>query len=474
MIDNPSTWTRMGNLLHIDARTAGFSYSLMEDPGNEALRLGEWDAQNYNPFIDGADYVRVLLRFLADHPEMQANRVVLVPESYGGIRTTCMLHFLLYYRDYANGGKIFQSPRLVEEIQRHYDAVFPIFQGHEVDPFVIATQFSHQVMIQVAVSRSEQRQIAVEMLEAPGSLLDQLAEETGLPFLRWHEVPGNTGTPTPYQVMNNIYDYLERINRDPYIFIHEDGYFNGFFDAAADLLTKYSSLSEMIGMDPADIPLLYASARQQAYKSKNIWLEALPLSALLDPPLEKRCLEAMRQKEAEFDMIDIFGRLQPWDRYFIDLNHDVSLTFALNKAEFHGYQLYYTYNPVYGRMFLENAAWVNTFITNAAYDVVVYSPAIPRALGLFTDILIRSEHDEIGPVEASRPGQIHLSYRFNGVPGSTVTDRTIRFPRYRNSGHAVTMTEHSEMLADVWDWLQQTGAQEVSPRVGRTIEGGIK
>lgn len=471
VIDNPSSWTRMGNLLHIDARTAGFSYSLMDDPGNDTLRLGEWDAQNYNPFIDGADFVRVLLRFLDNHPEIQANRVIFVPESYGGIRTTCILHFLLYYRSYADGTEIFQSPQLVEEIQNHYDAVFPIFQGHKVDPFVVATQFSHQVMIQVALSRTEQRQIAVEMLEAPGSLLDKLAEETGVPFLRWHEIPGNTWTPSPYQVMRNIYDYLDRIKRDPYIFKEAEGYFNGFFEAAADLLTQYPKLCEMIGMDAASIPHLYASSRQRAYKSKNIWFDTPPLSALEDPPLEKRCLEAMREKEAEFDMIDIFGQLQPWDRYFLDLNHDVSLTFALNKAEFHGYQLYYSRNAVYGRMFLENTAWVNTFITNAEYDVVVYSPAIPRALSLFTDIITRAEHDKAGPLEADRPGQIHLSYRHNGVPDSTVTERTIRFPHYKESGHAVTLTEHGEMLIDVWEWLQETGVHEVGPHAIKKWKG---
>jgi len=39
IINNPSSWTAMGNLLHIDARTAGFSYSLMENPGSDPLRI---------------------------------------------------------------------------------------------------------------------------------------------------------------------------------------------------------------------------------------------------------------------------------------------------------------------------------------------------------------------------------------------------------------------------------------------------
>jgi len=91
IIINPYSWTRIGNLLHIDSRTAGFSYSLMDNPQDDTLRQAEWDAQNYNSFIDGADFVRVLLRFLADHPSIQKNPVVLVVESYGGIRSLVML-----------------------------------------------------------------------------------------------------------------------------------------------------------------------------------------------------------------------------------------------------------------------------------------------------------------------------------------------------------------------------------------------
>jgi len=49
IIINPHSWTRIGNLLHIDARTAGFSYSL------------------------------------TDNPPLQQNPVVIVVESYGGI-----------------------------------------------------------------------------------------------------------------------------------------------------------------------------------------------------------------------------------------------------------------------------------------------------------------------------------------------------------------------------------------------------
>ena len=264
LIDNPHSWTKIGNLLHVDARTTGFSYSLMDSPNNAALRKTEFDAQNYNYFFDGADFTRLILRFLSKHPEIQRNPVVIVGESYGGIRSTAILHLLHYYETYENGEAVYQDPALVQEIRTHYNTVFPGYQGQSVPRDVIAQQFGHQILIQAAVSRYYQRLIASGTLEAPGSILDQLASETGVPYIRWRDQPGNSGTPTPNQIMSNVYAYLEIIDRDPYIYTKADGFFWGFFAAASDLLVQYSSLNEMIGMDSAMIPELYASSRQKA------------------------------------------------------------------------------------------------------------------------------------------------------------------------------------------------------------------
>ena len=459
LIDNPSKWTRIGNLLYIDARTTGFSYSLMEGPQDEVLRKAEFNAQNYNSFIDGADFVRVLLRFLADHPQIQGNRVLFVPESYGGIRTIVMLHLLLYYQNYGNGQAMFQDPELVREIQNHYDAVFPEYIGQTVPPDVIARQFGHQIMIQVALTRSYQQQIAAEMLEAPGSFLYQLALETGVPYIPLQDQPGASGTPTPNQIMNNIYDYLYKINRDPYIYPKPDGFLLGFFDTAAKLLTYFSNLNQMTGVNVGSIPEMYASARQQAYKIRltSDANQTAQYSAFIGPPPKEQQLAAKPSSLSEGDLASVFGVLQPWDRFFIDLNYAVSRAFSINHVDSSGYNVHYRYSHLYGRMFLETVAWVNTFITNAAYDVVIYSPSIPRALGLHGDILSGSFHDRAGPAGAERPGQILLDYRSGRVPGSTVTRRTIRFPYYSNSGHAVTLTEPGEMLADVIAWLGTTG-----------------
>jgi hypothetical protein len=459
LILNPHSWTRIGNLLHIDSRTAGFSYSLMDNPQDDALRQDEWDAQNYNAFIDGADFVRVLLRFLSDHPPLQRNPVVLVVESYGGIRALVMLQLLLYYQDYGNGRAIYQDPALVQEIQEHYNTVFPEYAGQTVPPSVIARQFSHQVLIQPAITRYYQRLVDVEMLEAPGAILDQLANETGVPYIRYSDQPWAREYPTPYDIMDNIYDYLDTIGRDPYYYAKQDGFFNGYFEAAADLLTHYEALSLMTGVDVAGIPELYASARQRAYKINRLEedLSRMSFSALIGPKPKEGDLSSFLFPHAEDDMTSVFGTLQPWDRYYVDVNYDVSLAFSLSMLVMQGYDTNFHYSAKFGDMFLENVAFVATFITNAAYDIVVYGPGLPDALAYHTSKLSRSTHDVGGPAQSDRPGQIFLNYRSGSVPGSNVTSRTIRFPRYTNSGHAVTMTEPGEILDDVIVWLNRTG-----------------
>ncbi len=459
IIINPHSWTRIGNLLHIDARTAGFSYSLMENPQDDTSRQAEWDAQNYNPFTDGADFVRVLLRFLADHPPLQKNPVVIVAESYGGVRTLVMLHLLLFYQDYGNGQAVYQDPALVQEIQNHYDIVFPEYSGQTVPPSVIARQFSHMILIQPAITRYFQRLVAVEMLEAPGSILDQLAEETGMPYIRYKDQPGARENPTPYDIMNNIYSYLEQIGRDPYIYSKPEGFFNGFFDASAELLTHYDALSLMTGVDVAGIPELYASARQRAYKIKFLedYTSLMSFSALMGPAPKASDIHSFFFPCAEDDMALVFGNLQPWDRYFLDLNYDVSTAFALNMMVMQGYNTRYAYSEIYGEMFLEDVAFVETFVTNAAYDLVVYCPSLPEALAYHSSLLNSSVHDPVGPSYAERPGRILLDYKPGSVPGSSVRTRTIRFPRYTVSGHAVTMTEPGEILEDVIAWMERTG-----------------
>jgi carboxypeptidase C (cathepsin A) len=88
---NPSRWTRFANVLYVDARGVGFSYDVIDDPSDPVARDADFGTQNYNKFLDAADFVRVTLRVLERHPELHGEAVP-VGESYGGTRATLMVH----------------------------------------------------------------------------------------------------------------------------------------------------------------------------------------------------------------------------------------------------------------------------------------------------------------------------------------------------------------------------------------------
>jgi hypothetical protein len=118
---NTHSFTKLGNLLYIDARHAGFSYSTTEHPELEEERAAAVAVGSFNTAVDGADFVRVLLRVLRQQPALRNNPVVIVGESYGGTRASVMLSLLLEPRE--NLG--YQDASLVAELDAHYEAVFP-------------------------------------------------------------------------------------------------------------------------------------------------------------------------------------------------------------------------------------------------------------------------------------------------------------------------------------------------------------
>jgi hypothetical protein len=154
-----------------------------------------------------------------------------------------------------------------------------------------------------------------------------------------------------------------------------------------------------------------------------------------------------------------FGTLQPWDCYFLDLNYDATYAHHSNIAFYRGYFIDFRNSPIYGQMFLKNVAHVNTFITNAKYDIVVYSAAIPGALARHTDILHDVIHDTSSPANQERPGEIILLYRAGAFPDiPELQSRVIRFPFYKNGAHAVSITEPVELFNDVSEWLNSENA----------------
>jgi hypothetical protein len=453
-IANPVSWTRFGHLLYVDARQAGFSYNTMERDEDVNERLREFNAQNFNSFFDAADFIRLLLRFLAAHPTLQSRPVVIFGESYGGTRAIAMLHILLNYSDYGNGRETFQDPALVDEIQAHYDAVFPGYAGRTVPASVIARQFGRQVLVQPTVTMGYQSEIAEEMLRQTGSILYRIGSEVGIPY-----------DPLRYP---DQFDYVHDVaGRDLYMYTKPSDWLSGFFDNAGLRLRTVNNLSLVTGVEARAIGELYAASRSAAYRvidADSPWAYAdesgSPLTrALFEAPA---LLESAGGLEEPGDITDVFGALQPWDRFFIGSNSNANWAFHVcNVALARGYDIHYR-EPRYGRMFLKNLAHVRTFITNAALDLVVYTAALPPALARHGDILASVRHERRGP--EARPGSIVLEYRpgaFAELP--TLTSRTIRFPLYDQSCHAVSLTQPADLFADIGAWLQETeGGNDLS------------
>ena len=464
----PSSWTGLGNLLYIDARQTGFSYSLMEHPEDEAARGREFDAQNFNCFTDAADFICGLLQFLSAHPALQANPVILVGESYGGLRATVMLHMLFKYRDYANGEETYQDSRLVEAIQAHYDRVFPAYRGGTVPPEVIARQFGRQVLIEPLLSGQYQDRVAGQMFEQPGSVIYQVAAETGTKFT---PCPAADDTCLPFDNALTFID--ETAQRDYYDYTRPAGWLIDLYDSLSGSLETTGTLSALTGFDVTKIGSLYAEQRTGAYRGMYAGGGAAPATGYgrtsARVPVAARLLrqrlarKAMKKAAAQQgDMPEIFGTLQPWDSYFEFISLPVNDAFYDNAATDAGYDISPD-QPRYGSLFLENILHCETFITAAGHDLIIYAPAVAGALALHADTLESAELDTAGPEGAQRPGRIVLKFKQGAFGGSGEAERVIRFPAYAGSCHSVSVTQPVDLLADVSAWLESSPNSGISP-----------
>jgi len=112
-----------------------------------------------------------------------------------------------------------------------------------------------------------------------------------------------------------------------------------------------------------------------------------------------------------------------------------------------------SYNPT---MDGASDAWIyqvllqsRLFITNARYDDVIYTPAIPYVLS--TEGMTPASIDTSPRAGVARPGWIHVS-----IPTDAGTnDIEIRFPTYVSSGHMVAVTQAADLADDIEAWLAE-------------------
>lgn len=267
LVENPWSWTQFGNLLYIDTRQTGFSYATIASPGVEQSRLDERYENNFNDYTDSADIVRVMLRVLKNTPGIRDNPIVIVGESYGGVRAAMTLEFLF------NGNGLrtqtwYTDPALADEVAAHFAAIEDEVDGPDeqivaqvlIQPFVAHTQFADQA----------------DVFCDPGSREAEVADEVG----------------TDCQQLKSY--------RDVYNIAQPYGWSDDLDVIAGEHLMNVDSLQAMLGVDPLGIVGLKASDRTGAFRFQS---------------------NNLTQAQPAFDQA--LGSLQPWDAYHVILNQAI-------------------------------------------------------------------------------------------------------------------------------------------------------
>ena len=429
--DNKWNWNQLGNLLYVDARQTGFSYGIVDNPSNSSARSNYFSTANFNVFVDAADFIRVILRFLANHPKIKSNPVVLAGESYGGTRTTAVINVLLNVADYAQKNRVFYDQALFEEIAQHFSEIDPSVSGMPSKE-AVAKQFSGQIMIQPLAMGQQQLDAIGEVLEQNDSPLYEIQQETGNKYSK-------CGSSWNCDKYNRAVNYVRNAGRDIYSYRREYNWLFDYTDYGIAKITQFSMFGQFIMNDPTKIENLYAANRVGAFRygstngfARNIAdldkLENLPesIKIILRARIEQRNAHPLSTGDFE----SVFGTLPSYDEYYLDTSDTILSTFYNASVQ--------PYSDVNGEMFLENIKTVKTFITNAEEDIILYARATPEAAKSFSS------------VSSVETGDESFTVHFKDGQSAFVT-----FPFYPESSHSVSVNQPEKFFNDVKNWMNQ-------------------
>ncbi|MBN1346927.1 MAG: hypothetical protein JXQ73_29830 [Phycisphaerae bacterium] len=462
---NANSWTRIGNLLYIDAPNTGFSYELVGSAWWLPNRAGEFGVHNYNPLIDAAQVVRVILQFLQDHSAIKNNPVVLVGESYAGTRVSTMLNLLLFHQAYGDGSRIYRDDALVELIDAHFrDQLSADSHDDPITPERVAAQFGRQILIQPQLTGPYETEIAGDMFEAENSIIDQIL---GYRYSRCGYL-----NPCALGRVFHAQNVIKKANHDVYNYMKPKTWSDDLEVHATEALLDTTALSKVLGVDARSITWLKPAARRsEGYRYVSGILGVGPLDddyalGSLSPSAAgglTHAVESIEYIQAALEdkavaarpnsLERVLGKLRSYDDYLSGTNQAVYLTFQYNWGTLVGYDISPDRSPIYGEMFLQNLAFVRTFITDAAYDLMIYSPALPAAFRKYTGIVAQVD---IARGDETTDGEIIITYLPGALElaGITTPDtRTVYWPHYASSGHSVSSTEPDKLLLDVTNWL---------------------
>ena len=427
--DNQWNWNKLGNLLYIDARQTGFSYGIVDNPSSKSARSNYFSTENFNVFVDAADFIRVILRFLKAHPQIKSNPVILAGESYGGTRTTAVMNILLNVADYAQKNRVFYDQSLFNEIAAHFQKIDPTVTGMPSTE-AVAKQFGRQIMIQPLAMGQQQLDAIGEVLEQSNSPLYEIQQETGKKYTPC----GNSWNCDKY---NKAVNYVRNAGRDIYSYRREYNWLFDYTDYGIAKMLQFSMFKQFIMNDPTKIEALYAANRTGAFRykggygyTKNISdpdkIENLPesIKIILQARIEQRNLHPL----ASGDLESVFGTLPAYDEYYVDTNDTILSTFYNASVD--------PYSDVNGEMFLENIRTAKTFITKAEEDIILYAEATPEAAKKFSS------------VSSVETGDESFTVHFKDGQSATVT-----FPFYPESSHSVSVNQPEKFFNDVKNWM---------------------
>ena len=170
-------------------------------------------------------------------------------------------------------------------------------------------------------------------------------------------------------------------------------------------------------------------------------------------------IESKLDRDASGSLVDTFGKLDPWDDYMVGTNFGVYVSYFLSSLDTTlGPYINADKSPLFGEMFLNNLAYVRTFLTDAELDLIIYSPALPESFKKYESIVQNVEVQRgTDTVLEHKPGYVTISFHPDSLSDADTTpdSTTIFYPYYSTSGHSVSSSQPGELLQDVEAWLTQ-------------------
>lgn len=382
--------------LFIDQRNTGFSYNLGRDvqpSGSARFSLGD-----NNPYTDAADFVWATLDLVARYPDLFELPIVVLGESYGGVRATLMVDLWLHPEAYERGERRVVDDDLVALLRELETELGGEFRA----------RVRHQVLIQPTLAGTEQDEASGRRFDEAGSVIDEIAAELGTSYTRCDF----DGCLPYFHALNAV----EAWGRSIYKYPEPAGWLERRLAEASSLFETSHGAVELLAFDPLEIPLLHASARQDAWRLASP--DSGPDSAWASETL---------------------GDLHDDDRYFVPFNDPVFSAFSSAAAEDLGIDWL---DPSYADHFLRNCRSVDTLLTRATFDLVNYSPGLLDALAQHPT-LSHLELDESAAGE--RPGTLAFAYQDG-------THVRVRSPLYV-AGHGIVSDQGRQLTSDILAWL---------------------